>query len=216
VEFQLKILLVSFFATIVLGIIAIPLLQRLNVGQSEREDGPKSHLKKSGTPTMGGVIMAISIVGATIVAFIHYIGKEPEIGKRLIPLILVSIGFGIIGFIDDYKKVVLRNTDGLKPKQKMLGLFIISIVFIIYIDKILGIGTDIIIPYGVKIIGDGAFKNCAKLSSLTLGTKTMKSGNFEFPNTLTSIGKSAFNGCNSINTIVMPSSITDMSKSLGD
>lgn len=146
-EFQLKILLVSFFATIVLGIIAIPLLQRLNVGQSEREDGPKSHLKKSGTPTMGGVIMAISIIGATIVAFIHYIGKEPEIGKRLIPLIMVSIGFGIIGFIDDYKKVVLRNTDGLKPKQKMLGLFIISIVFIIYIDKILGIGTDIIIPF---------------------------------------------------------------------
>ena len=146
-EFQLKILLVSFFATIILGIIAIPLLQRLNVGQSEREDGPKSHLKKSGTPTMGGVIMAISIIGAAIVAFIHYIGKEPEIGERLIPLILVSIGFGIIGFIDDYKKVVLRNTDGLKPKQKMLGLLIISILFIVYIDKILGIGKEILIPF---------------------------------------------------------------------
>ena len=146
-EFQLKILLVSFFTTIVLGIFTIPVLQRLKVGQSEREDGPKSHLKKSGTPTMGGIIMAISIIGSAIVTFIHYIGKEPEVGKRLIPLILATIGFGIIGFIDDYKKVVLRNTDGLKPKSKMMGLFIISILYVIYISKILGIGTSMIIPF---------------------------------------------------------------------
>ncbi len=146
-EFQLKIFLISFAVTIILGIFIIPVLQRMKVGQSEREDGPKSHLKKSGTPTMGGVIMAISIIGAAIVAFVHYIGKEPEVGRRLIPLILVSIGFGAIGFIDDYKKVVLKNTDGLKPKQKMLGLLIISIVFIIYIEKILGIGTSIIVPF---------------------------------------------------------------------
>ena len=146
-EFQLKILLISFFTTIILGIFMIPVLQRLKVGQSEREDGPKSHLKKSGTPTMGGIIMAISIIGATIVAFIHYIGKEPDVGRRLIPLIIVTIGFGVIGFIDDYKKVILRNTDGLKPKAKMLGLFIISVLFVIYINKILGIGTAIIIPF---------------------------------------------------------------------
>lgn len=146
-EFQLKILLVSFFATIILGIFIIPILQRLKVGQSEREDGPKSHLKKSGTPTMGGIIMAISIIGATIVAFVHYMGKEPEVGKRLIPLIISAIGFGVIGFIDDYKKVVLRNTDGLKPSAKMFGLLIISILYVIYIEKILGIGTDILIPF---------------------------------------------------------------------
>lgn len=146
-EFQLKILLVSFCATIVLGIFTIPILQRLKVGQSEREDGPKSHLKKSGTPTMGGIIMAISIIGASIVAFIHYIGKEPEVGKKLIPLIISTIGFGLIGFIDDYKKVILRNTEGLKPKAKMLGLLIISIIFVFYIEKILGIGTSIIIPF---------------------------------------------------------------------
>ena len=146
-EFQLKILLISFFATIILGILTIPVLQRLKVGQSEREDGPKSHLKKSGTPTMGGVFMALSIIGASIVAFIHYIGKEPEVGKKLIPLIIAVIGFGVIGFIDDYKKVVLRNTDGLKPKSKMLGLFIISTLYVIYISKIIGIGTSMIIPF---------------------------------------------------------------------
>lgn len=146
-EFQLKILLISFFTTIVLGIFTIPVLQRLKVGQSEREDGPKSHLKKSGTPTMGGIIMAMSIIGASIVACVHYIGKEPEVGKKLIPLTLVAIGFGLVGFIDDYKKVVLRNTDGLKPRAKMAGLLVISILFSIYIERILGIGTDIIIPF---------------------------------------------------------------------
>lgn len=91
--------------------------------------------------------MAISIIGASIVAFGHYIGKEPEIGKKLIPLIIAAIGFGIIGFIDDYKKVILRNTDGLKPSAKMFGLLIISILYIIYIEKILGMGTDILIPF---------------------------------------------------------------------
>ena len=146
-EFQLKILLISFFTTIVLGIFTIPVLQRLKVGQSEREDGPKSHLKKSGTPTMGGIIMAMSIIGASIVACVHYIGKEPEVGKKLIPLTLVAIGFGLVGFIDDYKKVVLRNTDGLKPRAKMAGLLVISILFSIYTERILGIGTDIIIPF---------------------------------------------------------------------
>ncbi len=146
-EFQLKILLVSFFATIVLGIFMIPILRRLKVGQSEREDGPKSHLKKSGTPTMGGIIMAISIIGATIFAFVHYIGKEPEVGEKLIPLIIATIGFGIIGFIDDYKKVILRNTEGLKPSAKMFGLLIISILYVIYLEKVLKIGTDMIIPF---------------------------------------------------------------------
>ena len=146
-EFQLKILLISFFTTIVLGIFTIPILQRLKVGQSEREDGPKSHLKKSGTPTMGGIIMAMSIIGASIVACVHYMGKEPEVGKKLIPLTIAAIGFGIIGFIDDYKKVILRNTDGLKPRAKMAGLLVISIFFVIYIERILGIGTDILIPF---------------------------------------------------------------------
>ncbi len=146
-EFQLKILLVSFCATIVVGILMIPILRRLKIGQSEREDGPKSHLKKSGTPTMGGLIMAISIIGAAIFAFIHYIGKEPEVGRKLIPLIMATIGFGLIGFIDDFKKVILKNTDGIKPASKMFGLLIISILYVIYIEKVLGIGTDILIPF---------------------------------------------------------------------
>ena len=127
-EFQLKILLISFIGTMLIGLIVIPILRYLKVGQSEREDGPKSHLKKSGTPTMGGIMMAIGIIGATIFAFLHYIGKEPETGLKLIPLIGASIGFGLIGFIDDFKKVILRNTDGLSPSKKMFGLLIISIL----------------------------------------------------------------------------------------
>ena len=146
-EFQLKILLISFFTTIVLGIFTIPVLQRLKVGQSEREDGPKSHLKKSGTPTMGGIIMAMSIIGASIVACVHYIGKEPEVGKKLIPLTLVAIGFGLVGFIDDYKKVVLKNTDGLSPKLKLLGQLIISCTFLIYLLNYGDLGTEIKVPF---------------------------------------------------------------------
>lgn len=91
--------------------------------------------------------MAISIIGASIVAFMHYMGKEPEVGRKLIPLIIAAIGFGLVGFVDDYKKVILRNTDGLKPATKMLGLLIVSVLYVIYIEKILGIGTEIIIPF---------------------------------------------------------------------
>ena len=151
-EFQLKILLVSFIGTMIIGLIVIPVLRYLKVGQSEREDGPKSHLKKSGTPTMGGIMMAIGIIGATIFAFVHYIGTEPEIGRKLIPLIGASIGFGVIGFIDDFKKVILRNTDGLSPSKKMLGLLIISIFFVIYLNRFSGLGTDILIPFVNKYI----------------------------------------------------------------
>ena len=146
-EFQLKILLVSFIGTMLIGLIVIPILRYLKVGQSEREDGPKSHLKKSGTPTMGGIMMAIGIIGATIFAFFHYMGKEPEVGEKLIPLIGASIGFGIIGFIDDFKKVILRNTDGLKPSAKMLGLLIISVLYVVYLLGFSDLGTDTLIPF---------------------------------------------------------------------
>ncbi|MBR3152472.1 MAG: phospho-N-acetylmuramoyl-pentapeptide-transferase [Clostridia bacterium] len=135
-----------------IGLIVIPILRYLKVGQSEREDGPKSHLKKSGTPTMGGIMMAIGIIGATIFAFIYYIGSEPEVGRRLIPLIGASIGFGLIGFIDDFKKVILRNTDGLSPSKKMFGLLIISILYVIYLNRFSGLGTDILIPFANKYV----------------------------------------------------------------
>ena len=144
-KIQIIYLLLSFIFTAFLGKIIIPILKKLKVGQSEREDGPRSHLRKQGTPTMGGIMMIITIIVFTIIACI----LNPN-EKFIVPILavsLASIGFGIIGLIDDFKKVVLKNTDGLSPKLKMLGLLIISAIYTIFLLKYAGIGTEIIIPF---------------------------------------------------------------------
>ncbi len=121
-SFQIKILLLSFAVSVVISMIVIPTLRKLKVGQSERDDGPKSHLKKMGTTTMGGLILIISTLLLSAFLYIDYSADQPEIATRLLPMIFVTIGFGIIGFIDDFKKVVLHNTDGISPKAKMVRI----------------------------------------------------------------------------------------------
>ena len=145
-EFQTKILLLSFVLTVVLGMIIVPILRKLKVGQIERSDGPESHLKKQGTPTMGGIIIMLGIIIVTIGAYIYYKTKEPELARNLLPILGLTMGFGLIGFIDDFKKLVLKNTKGLKPSLKMLGLLIISVVFVMYLTKGLNLGTETYIP----------------------------------------------------------------------
>lgn len=144
--FQIKILLLSFIATVILGICIIPILRRLKIGQIEREDGPQSHLSKQGTPTMGGIILAISIAILIVFVFLSYARDELELAKKLIPLAVMSLGFGLIGFIDDIKKLVFKNTKGLKPAYKMIGLLAIAVIYVIYLIKIINIGTDTYIP----------------------------------------------------------------------
>jgi phospho-N-acetylmuramoyl-pentapeptide-transferase len=131
--------------TAILGKIIIPILKKLKVGQSERLDGPRAHLKKQGTPTMGGIMMIISIIVVSIVYCL--ITQKIQENIPLIAVALASIGFGIVGFIDDFKKVVLKNTEGLNPKLKMFGLLIISVIYTIFLVKYANIGTDIIIPF---------------------------------------------------------------------
>ena len=142
-SYQIKILILSFIASVVVSLVIIPILRKLKVGQIEREEGPESHLKKQGTPTMGGVIMIIAILAISIFMYAQYIKSEQIVAKNLIPLVLVTIGFGIIGFIDDFKKLVLKNTEGLKPAFIMLGLLIISVAFAIYL---VSAGTETLIP----------------------------------------------------------------------
>ena len=146
-QYQNKILLLSFLASVVLSLIVVPILRKLKIGQIEREEGPESHLGKKGTPTMGGIIIALGIIIGTIGGYIYYSTTDPEVGRRLFPLLLISIGFGVIGFIDDYKKLVLKNTKGLKPSSKMLGLLIISVLFTLYLLRGINLGTTTIIPF---------------------------------------------------------------------
>ena len=140
-------LIITFIVSIILGIIIIPILRKLKVGQIERDDGPKSHLKKQGTPTMGGIIIIIAMVLVAIGICIYFtINGQITIAHKILPVLLLTLGFGMIGFIDDFKKLVLKNTKGLKPSYKMLGLLIISVAYIIYLIYVLKIGTQTYIP----------------------------------------------------------------------
>ena len=108
-DFQTKILLASFAVTVILGLIIVPILRKFKIGQIERTDGPQSHLKKQGTPTMGGIIMIFVIVSLGLFMYFDYRKDQANIATALIPLIGVAVGFGLIGFIDDFKKLVLKN-----------------------------------------------------------------------------------------------------------
>ena len=144
---ETSLLVISFIIAIILGFIIIPILKKLKVGQIERDDGPKSHLKKQGTPTMGGIIMIITMIIVITGTYIYFtVQGQNDIANKILPLLLVSIGFGLIGFIDDFKKLVLKNTEGLKPSYKMLGLLIISVAYVVYLVYGLNIGTDTYIP----------------------------------------------------------------------
>ena len=128
---QIIYLISSFILTTILGKFVIPILRRLKVGQSEREDGPRSHLRKQGTPTMGGIMMMITIIVFTAIVCLHQ--KDFEAVKPILMISIAILGFGLVGFVDDFKKVVLHNTEGLNPKLKMLGLLIVSSIYTIFL-----------------------------------------------------------------------------------
>ena len=146
-NFNTGILLISFFVAVVLGVIIIPMLRKLKVGQIERDDGPKSHLKKQGTPTMGGIIIIIAMIIIVTGTYIYLTANnQSDIANKLLPMLILTLGFGVIGFIDDFKKLVLKNTKGLKPSYKMLGLLIISVGYVLYLVYGLNLGTQTYIP----------------------------------------------------------------------
>ncbi len=145
---ETSMLIIAFIASIIAGFIIIPILKKLKVGQIERDDGPQSHLKKQGTPTMGGIIMIVTMIIIVTGTYIFLTAQgQRETANRLIPMLVFTIGFGAIGFIDDFTKLVLKNTKGLKPTYKMLGLLIVSVIYVIYLVQGLHIGTDTYIPF---------------------------------------------------------------------
>ena len=133
----------SFVFTAIIGRLIIPILKKKKAEQSEREDGPRTHLKKKGTPTMGGIMMIISIVLFVTIESLIY----QELKVELLPIAMASVGFGLVGLVDDFKKVILKNTDGLSPKLKLLGQLIISSTFIVYLLNYTEIGTGIKVPF---------------------------------------------------------------------
>ena len=146
-NFQMTMLIGTYLITVVIALIVIPILKKIKVGQIERDDGPKSHLKKQGTPTMGGIIFMLAIVISTIVSYIYFKTQgNTAVANNLIPILLLTLGFGVVGFVDDFKKLVLKNTDGLKPTYKMFGLLIISILYCIFMVKFSTVGTELWIP----------------------------------------------------------------------
>lgn len=134
-------LLMSFLIAVILSPVFIPFLRRLKFGQSIREEGPKSHQKKSGTPTMGGIVIIIAIIATAIVM----LSKFSSLTTEMWLLILVTFGYGFIGFLDDFIKVVLKRNLGLTSKQKLVGQLVVAIAFYFGLLK-LELSTAITIP----------------------------------------------------------------------
>ncbi|GMQ59907.1 phospho-N-acetylmuramoyl-pentapeptide-transferase [Vallitalea sediminicola] len=131
--------LISFFISVVLCPIVIPFLARLKFGQFVRDDGPRSHLKKAGTPTMGGVVILAGILLTSLI----YVGSNPDI----IPILFITVSFGIIGFLDDFIKVGMKRSLGLKAYQKIIAQFIITGIYCYYMFNVTSLGTEIYIPF---------------------------------------------------------------------
>lgn len=145
-------ILLGFLITVLISPFFIPFLRRLKFGQSIREEGPKSHQKKTGTPTMGGLMIIFSIVVTTLVMINKF--SEPTIKTYL--LLLVLVGFGLLGFLDDFIKVVMKRNLGLTSRQKLLGQIIISLIFY-FVLRVNEFSTAISIPFVDKPLELGWF-----------------------------------------------------------
>lgn len=154
--------IIAFVISVLAGPVVIPFLKKLHVGQTEREEGPKSHLKKSGTPTMGGIL----IVGSIVLTSLPYIRSYPKI----IPILFLTLGFGLIGFLDDYIKVVLKRSLGLTPAQKMTGQIVVTAVFAYYLTHYTDVSLAMKIPFLPGRTIDFGILNIPVLFFVVIGT----------------------------------------------
>lgn len=134
-----KSIIVAFIAAAIAGPIVLPMLRKLKIGQNVREYGPQSHLKKNGTPTMGGIIIFIGILVGVVVS--------GSLTKDTLVLLIATFGFGLIGFLDDYLIVARGNNDGLNPKQKIIGQFLLALGLAIYRYKTLDNSGLLMVPF---------------------------------------------------------------------
>ncbi|MGM9935382.1 phospho-N-acetylmuramoyl-pentapeptide-transferase [uncultured Clostridium sp.] len=131
-------LVIAFIFSLILGPIFIPILHKLKFGQNIRKEGPKSHQKKAGTPTMGGLIFFISVAATILIT-------GPKLSDQKMIILYSFLAFGFIGFMDDMLKIIHKDNLGLKAGQKMVLLLLFSVALAIY--GYMKIGTDILIPF---------------------------------------------------------------------
>lgn len=135
-------ILTGFLITVLLSPVFIPFLRRLKFGQSIREEGPQSHQKKTGTPTMGGLVFLLSITVTTIIM----ISKYSEASTNTFLLLFVTLGFGLLGFLDDFIKVVMKRNLGLTSLQKLIGQIVIAVIFYFVYKNTAGFTPELSIP----------------------------------------------------------------------
>jgi len=154
--------IISFGVCVVLCPLLIPILRRMKFGQYVRQEGPESHLKKSGTPTMGGIIIVLSIS----ITCLFYLKDN----KEIIPVLFATIGFGIIGFLDDYIKVVMKRSLGLKAWQKLLGQILVTAIFGFYLVGSVEDVTWMMIPFSGGKYVDISYLFIPMMFFVVLGT----------------------------------------------
>lgn len=154
--------MVSFAISVFLGPLVIPFLRRLKVGQTERTEGPESHLKKNGTPTMGGILILISVVAASLL----FVRDYPSI----IPVLFLTLGFGLVGFLDDYIKVVLKRSMGLKAWQKFSLQVLVTGVFVYYLLHYTDVSLEMKVPFLEGTYLDFGWWNIPILFFIVIGT----------------------------------------------
>ena len=156
--------IIAFAVSVISGPVMIPFLRRLKVGQTVRDDGPKTHLQKSGPPTMGGIMILLAILVASLFYFRDY--------PKIVPVLFLTLGFGIVGFLDDYIKVVLKRSMGLRAWQKMGLQIIITGVFIFYIKMYTDISLVMKVPFFPELSVDLGWFTIPFLFLVILGTDT--------------------------------------------
>lgn len=152
----------SFCISAVLGPVLIPWLRKLKVGQTVREDGPAGHLKKNGTPTMGGLLILLSVSVATLLFVKDYPGTAP--------ILFLTTGFGMVGFLDDYIKVVCRRSMGLSPLQKLAGQMTVTGIFACYLLRFTDVSLAMRVPFLPEVFLDFGIWNIPILFFVVLGT----------------------------------------------
>ncbi len=155
-------MLIAFAVSAVSGKFLIPFLRKVKAGQTERADGPQSHLSKTGTPNMGGIMILLGLAAACLCMA----SRCPEV----IPVLFLTVGFGAVGFIDDYLKVVKKQSDGLSPAKKMALQIVIALLFSLYVTKIHEIPLAMKVPFLAGTYLDLGFLNIPALLFIAVAT----------------------------------------------